>query len=559
MFCTSPCEITLAFTSEGCTNPACRAYAAPPAPPKEEAKQEEAAFKANVKTERLSSKEPHVSNTPKPDPVKEGRESAKRPSFMASLYPRSPIPFADPFRREVMGQSQEPILKMDYAELEWRVIAQVALQHYGQHGHSRELTSHMLGKEPHKVRASHMEQVEQHLERLAVAGKMPTDVMQLLILLDLISEESINIAKAKGIDPSMIEPWMRKRQDPRSVRQRRLSPRQLEELRQVWSLPVVSSDLPYSRTWAEERDFHTQIASQIFKVPPSQITKEQRDAAKSTELSALYGGLRIISGLDAGLANYAKADAEVTQGLFSAQRLAEARIAGLEKEIPLRHGECLTNRRDCGCKAYVTRVGVDGGYRSEPAILSRRDAKECEHCAGSLLEGTKAALLKWWKRDSESLEAFYSSPQMYKVHRLRWAQTLRVTDRKPGISKNSLGVKLLGVMSLVDVPKRFNGLTAVYEYVSIEYPTTGRFRFTISKGPGPQNERGVVLDRTAWGLTIRFLRLDAESKMNIANIHCPAILSEVHKDLDMNRPVRTPSEAEMAMFAMMRGPHDKKE
>lgn len=106
IWCGSPCEITLAFSSEGCSNPLCRAYK-PPAPPvakksapvnppecdycyngnllcnaggEEECKEcgrlraeemkkrdEKVDFNRNVRTGRLSSTGPNYSNLPRGD------------------------------------------------------------------------------------------------------------------------------------------------------------------------------------------------------------------------------------------------------------------------------------------------------------------------------------------------------------------------------------------------------------------------------------------------------------------------------------------------------------
>lgn len=437
LYCSSPCALTLAMSSEGCTNPQCQAYA----PPKEEkpAELKEAApiSDSGVKTGRLSSKEPHTSNPPKPDRKVEGLKFLSPTGRAFQPLTLQPI-------RDYMAERRLPGLKTDYADLEWRAVA------------------HALG------------------------------------------------------------------------------------------MAEVTADPPFG-------DLYIGIASKILGIPPEQVTMKQRAQAKNSMFQGLYGGGgddAVDAAAYAMMASYAQKDAEATHSFFEKVEREEAHVRELEKLVPFQLHEQLVSRR-CSCTAKVIRVDFLKGFKSKPALVVR-ESSDCALCKGAMLEGSKANLLKYWRRNTKFMEDFSNSVEMYKVHRLRWAQTLRVTDRKPGVSKESIGVQLLGVMSLVDVPQRFKGLTAIYEYVSIEDPVAGRFRLTISKGSGPKDPYS-VLECSAWGLTVNFTRLDPESMMNIKNIHCPQILKEMRADLDKVRTVRTPSEAEMAMFARMRGPIDKKE
>src|SRR5581483_2154695 len=54
-------------------------------------------------------------------------------------------------------------------------------------------------------------------------------------------------------------------------------------------LAHFSGDEALTRAFAEDRDIHTSVAAQIFKVPESEVTSQQRRVAKTVNFGVIYG------------------------------------------------------------------------------------------------------------------------------------------------------------------------------------------------------------------------------------------------------------------------------
>ncbi|BAM02884.1 DNA polymerase I [Phycisphaera mikurensis] len=145
-------------------------------------------------------------------------------------------------------------------------------------------------------------------------------------------------------------------------------------------LAHLSEDEALLEAFAENRDVHTAVAAEVFKVAEAGVTKEQRNAAKTINFGIVYGvtafGLaRRIEGLDnAGAAE-----------LIDAYK---ARYAGIDRFLQ----QCVTQARDSG---FVTTIlgrrrvidGIDSRNPNQRSLAERL-------AINSVVQGSAADLIK---------------------------------------------------------------------------------------------------------------------------------------------------------------------
>ena len=145
-------------------------------------------------------------------------------------------------------------------------------------------------------------------------------------------------------------------------------------------LAHLSEDEALLRAFAEGRDVHTAVAAEVFKVGEADVTRDQRNAAKTINFGIVYGvtafGLaRRIEGLDnAGAAE-----------LIDAYK---ARYTGIDRFLQ----ECVTQAREEG---FVTTIlgrrrvidGIDSRNPNQRSLAERL-------AINSVVQGSAADLIK---------------------------------------------------------------------------------------------------------------------------------------------------------------------
>ena len=160
---------------------------------------------------------------------------------------------------------------------------------------------------------------------------------------------------------------------------------------------------------------------------------------------------------------------------------------------------------------------------------------------GTVLSGTTGEILAYWERE-ENLDTV----GLYIERRLRWPQTKRVFKTSDGLSPKETvdteSPKLVGLLSLVDVPLKGEGLVAIYEYIALDEGSGSRARVQVTKVP-----TGVP------SFTVATVRTENREQREQMHKYLGLISAAMKQDFTATHRIpRNPSEAETAFFAQLR-------
>lgn len=137
---------------------------------------------------------------------------------------------------------------------------------------------------------------------------------------------------------------------------------------------------------------------------------------------------------------------------------------------------------------------------------------------------------------------------------LRWPNTMRVVrGPRPKNPHDKKGMRLAGVLSLVNVPYDNKGALAIYDYVSVELPDAGRCRFRVRRiegASGFKESRRRSREGKKYVVALSFCA-DADLE-KFMNNHIDDVLAEFENIDDLTHVSRKPTDAEMALFAQRR-------
>ncbi len=145
-------------------------------------------------------------------------------------------------------------------------------------------------------------------------------------------------------------------------------------------LAHLSGDEQLRQAFAEDRDVHTAVAAQVFNVPESEVTKQQRGYAKTINFGIIYGVTAF--GLARRIEGLSQADAKTLITDY------KARFSGINRFLQ----ECILQAQDQG---YVTTIM--GRRRAIPQIASKRPNERAlgERLAiNSVVQGSAADMIK---------------------------------------------------------------------------------------------------------------------------------------------------------------------
>lgn len=326
-----------------------------------------------------------------------------------------------------------------------------------------------------------------------------------------------------------------------------------------------------------KQDLHQAAAAKLFATPYGQVTHDQRNKAKQYLYVHLYGGttplishLELMEKMQKELGYTPEEAREKLAGMaqtvgrilrkgatLDSLKLAEMHADEATKEehsMPLLLGEILTHRVQ-GIQAKVIKLP-----QGEPGSKNRRQYELAivgavgTRCAGVSTYGTTGHLLKQWKRDFDSgVLLKHRQADEFEKNLRWWPNTMRVVV-DPAKYDLKEGADLLGVLSLVQVPQRGKGLIAVYDYVTVMSPKTGRARLTVGRVDG--SKYAMVMDAPCRYVTDNFAvtltHTDKSSIDEISEVHLPAVALEMERHLEKERTPRNMTEAESAWMAAMR-------
>ncbi len=303
-------------------------------------------------------------------------------------------------------------------------------------------------------------------------------------------------------------------------------------------------------------DMHTENAMKMFGVERDAVTPAQRRAAKSWALAANYGAspekLRLLEG------EIFSTDEEANTAirrLRAAGAIYADGSTSKEHSAPLLLHEVLTHRdpERMGLQARVMRlphgeIGSKNRRQYELAIIGMT-----HDCSGVRTYGTQGQLLEEWKRDFGSGDlARDQKVSAFEANMRWWPNTMRVVV-DPAKYASKEGADLLGVLSLVSVHHKGGGLTALYDYVTVVSPKTGRARLTIHRGH--IEERMLGRSRKRFGsenFAVALTYADEETIAEISKVHLPAVAQEMELHLQKGRTPRNPTMAETCLLDAMR-------
>lgn len=238
-------------------------------------------------------------------------------------------------------------------------------------------------------------------------------------------------------------------------------------------------------------DIHTRNAVRMYGVPPEQVTPEQRRNAKTVFYAKLYGNL---------------------SGSPSLRAMEE--------------------RVDSALKQINAKITVDPTYllhaRELPALQPGKETKDCPGCEMEDSQKKRAAI--------------------YEEQAALWPNTMRVLargeDRKLSY-KDKTGSILAGVLSLVEVPAKYGGRYAIYDYVAFAEPQSARCRIRAWRVGSQEHwqearprfqKSDLGVSNHSFRASLAFADLRDEEKLK--EHHLPAILDEFTEHAALKRNPR---------------------